>query len=61
MDDLKSGATDELPARAPGNSTAREVVSSESLLRGQGQLTIRHKNETYILRQTRFGKLILTK
>ena len=61
-DDLKSGAAvDGLPARAPGHGTAREAVSSESLLRGQGQLTIRHRNETYILRQTRHGKLILTK
>lgn len=61
-DDLKSEATvDGLSAKAPGNGTAREMVSSESLLRGKGQLTIKHKNETYILRQTRFGKLILTK
>ena len=48
-------------AGSPGDGAARVVVSSESLLRGQGQLTIRHRNETYILRQTRHGKLILTK
>jgi hemin uptake protein HemP len=50
-----------LPPGAPGDGTARVVVSSESLLRGMGQITIRHKNEIYVLRQTRFGKLILTK
>jgi hemin uptake protein HemP len=49
------------PARALGGGRADEAVSSESLLRGKGQIAIRHKNETYILRQTRFGKLILTK
>ena len=44
-------------------ATARtgEPVSSETLLGGRSQLAIRHRQTTYFLRQTRFGKLILTK
>lgn len=37
------------------------VVTSDSLLAGAAQLAILHKQTTYFLRQTRFGKLILTK
>ncbi len=37
------------------------VVTSDSLLAGASQLAILHKQTTYFLRQTRFGKLILTK
>jgi hemin uptake protein HemP len=37
------------------------VVSSEILLAGQAQLAILHNETIYFLRQTRFGKLILTK
>ena len=37
------------------------VVSSEVLLAGQAQLAILHNETIYFLRQTRFGKLILTK
>ena len=37
------------------------VVKSESLLGGATQLAIRHNQTLYFLRQTRFGKLILTK
>ncbi len=37
------------------------VVTSETLLRGESQLAILHERTVYILRKTRFGKLILTK
>jgi hemin uptake protein HemP len=37
------------------------VVTSDSLLAGASQLAILHKQTVYFLRQTRFGKLILTK
>jgi hemin uptake protein HemP len=37
------------------------VVSSDTLFAGRSQVAIRHKEATYFLRQTRYGKLILTK
>ena len=37
------------------------VVTSDSLLAGATQLAILHNQSIYFLRQTRFGKLILTK
>ena len=37
------------------------VVTSESLLGGARQLAILHDRTLYFLRQTRYGKLILTK
>jgi len=37
------------------------TISSDVLLGGHSQLAIRHNQTTYYLRQTRFGKLILTK
>jgi hemin uptake protein HemP len=37
------------------------VVTSESLLAGASQLAILHDRTLYFLRQTRYGKLILTK
>jgi hemin uptake protein HemP len=37
------------------------VVTSESLLGGASQLAILHDRTLYFLRQTRYGKLILTK
>jgi len=40
---------------------APRVVTSESLLGGATQLAILHDRTLYYLRQTRFGKLILTK
>ena len=42
-------------------SGAPRVVSSEALLAGASQLAILHNQTIYFLRQTRFGKLILTK
>jgi len=59
------------PEDAPTNGArAREavradagprVVTSESLLGGASQLAILHDRTLYFLRQTRYGKLILTK
>ena len=37
------------------------VVNSEALMGGATQLAIRHNQSIYFLRQTRSGKLILTK
>jgi len=37
------------------------IISSDALLSGRGALAIRHKQAIYYLRETRFGKLILTK
>jgi hemin uptake protein HemP len=50
------GRHDERP-----NDFVPRVVSSETLLRGANQLAIHHNQTVYFLRQTRFGKLILTK
>ena len=49
------------PAHQEGNGASPRVVTSESLLAGASQLAILHKQTIYFLRQTRFGKLILTK
>ena len=50
---------------APTNAARAEdgprVVTSESLLGGASQLAILHDRTLYFLRQTRYGKLILTK
>ena len=42
-------------ARAP------RVINSAALMEGKSQLAILHNETMYFLRQTRFGKLILTK
>lgn len=50
--------------RPPSRTTAPAPgagVSSEMLLGEQNELKIRHNGETYSLRRTRLGKLILTK
>ena len=54
------------PPAAAGNDPPRgggspRVISSEALLAGSAQLAILHRQTIYFLRQTRFGKLILTK
>lgn len=52
----------------PGSSTRRErvppapsEVDSRLLLGSSGRVLIQHRGQTYELRETRFGKLILTK
>ncbi|MCS0468727.1 hemin uptake protein HemP [Burkholderia mallei] len=42
-------------------SAGQRVVSSDALLQGQSHVSIAHNGETYQLRATRLGKLILTK
>ena len=49
------------PARPDGTGASPRVVTSDSLLAGTAQLAILHNQTIYFLRQTRFGKLILTK
>jgi hemin uptake protein HemP len=49
---------DALPEQA---GVTPRVVTSESLLGGATQLAILHDRTLYFLRQTRYGKLILTK
>ena len=49
-----------LAAGAMEGSTPR-VIHSAALLAGRSQLAILHNETVYFLRQTRFGKLILTK
>ncbi|SFJ82438.1 Hemin uptake protein HemP [Paraburkholderia megapolitana] len=44
----------------PSDSTDR-VVRSDTLLQGRSHISIMHNGETYQLRATRLGKLILTK
>ena len=58
--DSAAGAT---PSRShtQDNERVPRIVSSETLLAGASQLAILHNNAVYYLRQTRLGKLILTK
>ncbi|GAB6848255.1 hemin uptake protein HemP [Paraburkholderia kururiensis] len=50
------------PAETKGRAAASDrVVSSETLLQGRSHVSITHNGETYQLRATRLGKLILTK
>ena len=51
-------------AAAPSSSEAasnERAVRSETLLQGRSHVSIMHNGETYQLRATRLGKLILTK
>ena len=50
-----------LPAGPEQVGVTPRVVTSESLLGGATQLAILHDRTLYFLRQTRYGKLILTK
>ena len=56
IDPLGGDQSSHLPAKR----TVREVASSE-LLRGENEMLIRHGDETYRLKLTRNGKLILQK
>ena len=47
-------------ATGPGETSER-VVRSDALLQGHTHISIVHNGETYQLRATRLGKLILTK
>ena len=54
------GASDPREQRYDDAATPR-VIDSTALLEGRSQLAILHNETVYFLRQTRFGKLILTK
>jgi len=49
------------PRRGDDPLLSPRVVDSAALLDGRSQLAILHNETVYFLRQTRFGKLILTK
>jgi len=49
------------PAQAGDGRGAERVIRSEELLHRAGRVIIEHKGERYALRETRLGKLILTK
>jgi hemin uptake protein HemP len=48
-------------SQRPQSAGGPRVMHSAALLGGQSQLAILHNETVYFLRQTRFGKLILTK
>jgi hemin uptake protein HemP len=48
------------PSSSEANTGAR-AIRSETLLQGHSHVNIMHNGETYQLRATRLGKLILTK
>ena len=46
---------------ARSNDDGERVLGSDALLQGRSHISITHNGETYQLRATRLGKLILTK
>jgi hemin uptake protein HemP len=61
---LSTASADAKPAvkHANGSSeTSARMVGSDALLQGHSHVSIVHNGETYQLRATRLGKLILTK
>ena len=63
MTDKEASLNPRQPAESPPSLSGRELrtVRSEDLLQGQVELLIAHGEETYRLRLTRSGKLILQK
>jgi len=57
----RAPVADALRADTNSPDATPRVVTSESLLGGATQLAILHDRTLYFLRQTRYGKLILTK
>jgi hemin uptake protein HemP len=49
------------PARRPASLDGERSLDSDALLQGRSHVSIDHHGETYQLRATRLGKLILTK
>jgi hemin uptake protein HemP len=49
------------PAPGPASLEGERSLDSEALLQGRSHVSIDHHGETYQLRATRLGKLILTK
>jgi hemin uptake protein HemP len=58
---VEAGIAASAHARRQDAAAAPRVVNSDSLLAGASQVAILHNETVYLLRQTRFGKLILTK
>ena len=56
-----SDPTAVLRERSHDDAATPRVVNSAALLEGRSQLAILHNETVYFLRQTRLGKLILTK
>jgi hemin uptake protein HemP len=59
--DVATAKPAEAGAQRPPGFDSPRVISSDTLLAGDSQLAILHNQTIYFLRQTRFGKLILTK
>jgi hemin uptake protein HemP len=57
---VEAGAMPRTGGREAGTAAPR-MIESDQLMRGASLVAIRHENSVYILRKTRFGKLILTK
>ena len=57
---LPQPSPDAPPDPAPATGPLLPICQSDALLRG-GRLYIRHGGETYCLRLTKSGKLLLTK
>jgi hemin uptake protein HemP len=57
----KSGSGSSNQANPPATDTTDRVLRSDALLQGRSHVNIVHNGETYQLRATRLGKLILTK
>lgn len=59
-----AAATSQKPGADRANEsgeTSERIVRSDALLQGHSHVSILHNGETYQLRATRLGKLILTK
>jgi hemin uptake protein HemP len=56
-----AAVTTSRPASAVSTESAERTLRSDTLLQGQSHISIMHNGETYQLRATRLGKLILTK
>ena len=57
--DVRLGAPTKAPARMPASTHVE--CDSARLFNGTGEVRIKHLGQEYRLRQTRNGKLILTK
>ncbi|CAG4900281.1 hemin uptake protein HemP [Paraburkholderia saeva] len=60
LDGSRNRSRTEGPDQSRAESVERSVTS-DSLLQGRSHVSITHNGETYQLRATRLGKLILTK
>jgi hemin uptake protein HemP len=58
---FETSSSKAMSATKPIAPSATRALNSHTLLGGQDEIAIRHGNETYRLRRTRQGKLILTK